>query len=118
MSEKRYQSVLMSTDDLESLKKYQKKYGVNVLMDVSSLPTPSVSLGSDSSEEMTKLREDHEKLKEEFKHLESAFARLLDTLNVILNKVESRIENNYYATSQDYEYTPSDVSKKDYFTNV
>ncbi len=114
MSEKRYQTVLMSTDDIESLKKYQEKYGVNIL---SSLPTQPVSLPfSDTSEqvinlqEMTKLREDHEKLKKDFKHLESAFARLLETLNVTLNKMQSKIDRGYTEFRLEY--------KKDYFTNV
>ena len=97
----------MSVDDIESLKKYQEKYGVNLF------PSSVQNVSVINLPEMTELQEDHEKLKEEFKHLESAFARLLETLNVTLNKLESRIEIIFYGPSQDLE-----VSKKDYFTNV
>ncbi len=54
MSEKRYETVLMSTDDIESLKKYQEKYGVNVLSTaphsvLADVPTQPVSLPSGCS---------------------------------------------------------------------
>ena len=117
MSEKRYQEVLITTDDLELLKKYQEKYGVSLL---SSVPSVSSSFEDDTSkrviklpDEITKLREDHEELKRDFKYLESVFERLLDTLNVTLNDMEGKIEDNFSC-----DLVETEKAYKDYFTNV
>lgn len=74
-----YQEVLISTQDLESLKKYQKKCGVNIISPAPLLsPRKSVS---DNLSEITKLREDYEELKRNFVHLKST----IETSNVTLN---------------------------------